>query len=46
MTGKKPKEQGREGKGIQPTTAQAPPAKITPKTANPEPWSPKESEKG
>jgi hypothetical protein len=51
MTGKKPKdkkprEQMRKGKGIQPTTAQGPPPKITPETANPTPWSPKESEKG
>ncbi len=43
MTGKKPKEQMRKGKGIQPTEAQGPPPRITPETANPALRSPKES---
>lgn len=46
MTGKKPKEQMRKGKGIQPTTAQGPRPRITPETANPAPRSPKESKEG
>ncbi|MBG6058991.1 hypothetical protein RCH16_003567 [Cryobacterium sp. MP_M5] len=46
MTGKKPKEQMRKGKGVQPTAAQGPPPRITPETANPAPRSPKESKEG
>ena len=46
MTGQKPKEQMRKGKDIQPTTAQGPPPRITPATANPALRSPKESKEG